>query len=158
MVAESGAVLLQPEAKRALVERVLPLAAVVTPNLPEARELTGLGPEAGAAELARAVRALGPRAVVVTGGHTESGADLFFDGEAEEQIEGARHPDGRLARLRLHALLGARRSPRPRHDADRGGSQGAADRLRGGRQRPARRRRGRGPGGRSRPRGAPPGT
>ncbi|MGZ5387886.1 MAG: bifunctional hydroxymethylpyrimidine kinase/phosphomethylpyrimidine kinase [Solirubrobacterales bacterium] len=94
MVAESGAILLQPEAKRALVERVFPLAAVVTPNLPEARELTGLGPEAGAAELARAVRALGPRAVVVTGGHTESGADLFFDGEAEEQIEGALHPAG----------------------------------------------------------------
>ncbi|MDP9188452.1 MAG: bifunctional hydroxymethylpyrimidine kinase/phosphomethylpyrimidine kinase, partial [Actinomycetota bacterium] len=47
MVAESGAVLLESEAKRALVERILPLAAVATPNLPEARELTGLGGEAG---------------------------------------------------------------------------------------------------------------
>ncbi len=41
MVAESGAVLLRPEAKRALIERILPRAAVVTPNLAEARELTG---------------------------------------------------------------------------------------------------------------------
>src|SRR5947209_5222964 len=38
MVAESGAVLLEPSACRALVERLLPRAAVVTPNLPEARE------------------------------------------------------------------------------------------------------------------------
>jgi hydroxymethylpyrimidine/phosphomethylpyrimidine kinase len=94
MVAESGAVLLQPAAKRALIERILPLAAVVTPNLPEARELTGLGEEAGPSELARAVHALGPRAAVVTGGHTESGADVFFDGDAEVAIEGAHHPAG----------------------------------------------------------------
>ena len=43
MVAESGAVLLDPDAKAALIERVLPRATVVTPNLPEARELAGLG-------------------------------------------------------------------------------------------------------------------
>src|SRR3954463_12538277 len=45
MVAESGARLLEPEAQSALVERVLPLATVVTPNLPEARALAG--PHAG---------------------------------------------------------------------------------------------------------------
>ncbi|HET8976362.1 MAG TPA: bifunctional hydroxymethylpyrimidine kinase/phosphomethylpyrimidine kinase [Solirubrobacterales bacterium] len=94
MVAESGAVLLRPEAKRALIERIFPLAAVVTPNVPEARELTGLGPDASPAELAHAVHALGPRAAVVTGGHTESGADVFYDGEADELIEGPRHPAG----------------------------------------------------------------
>jgi hydroxymethylpyrimidine/phosphomethylpyrimidine kinase len=94
MVAESGAVLLDPAAKRALIERVLPLAAVVTPNLPEARELTGMPPDAGQDELARAVHSLGPQAVVVTGGHTHDGDDLFFDGEHLERIEGARHPDG----------------------------------------------------------------
>jgi hydroxymethylpyrimidine/phosphomethylpyrimidine kinase len=93
MVAESGAVLLDPAAKRALVERVLPRATVVTPNLAEARELTGLH-EGGQEELARALRALGPRAVVVTGGHTEDGADLFFDGDRVERIEGPRHPGG----------------------------------------------------------------
>src|SRR6187549_3041509 len=42
MVAESGAVLLKPEARRAMIERILSLAAVATPNLGEARELTGL--------------------------------------------------------------------------------------------------------------------
>jgi hydroxymethylpyrimidine/phosphomethylpyrimidine kinase len=94
MVAESGAVLLQPEAKRALVERIFSRTAVVTPNLPEARELTGLGEDVEADELARAVHALGPRAVVVTGGHSESGTDLFFDGENVERIEGPRHPAG----------------------------------------------------------------
>jgi hydroxymethylpyrimidine/phosphomethylpyrimidine kinase len=94
MVAESGAVLLKPEAKRALIERILPKAAVVTPNLAEARELTGLGEEASPEELARAVHALGPGAAVVTGGHIEDGADRFFDGERLEVIEGARHPDG----------------------------------------------------------------
>jgi hydroxymethylpyrimidine/phosphomethylpyrimidine kinase len=93
MVAESGAVLLEPGAKRALVERILPLATVATPNLLEARELTGLA-QAGQEELARAVRALGPDAAVVTGGHTEAGADLFFDGEGLERIEGPRHQGG----------------------------------------------------------------
>jgi hydroxymethylpyrimidine/phosphomethylpyrimidine kinase len=97
MVAESGAVLLDPEAKRALIERVLPLATAVTPNLPEARELTGLGEDADPEELARAVKALGPGAAVVTGGHAEDqgqGADVFFDGDTFEHIEGTWHPDG----------------------------------------------------------------
>jgi hydroxymethylpyrimidine/phosphomethylpyrimidine kinase len=94
MVAESGAVLLEPGARRALAERVLPLAAVVTPNLAEARELSGLGEPASTQELAQAVHALGPKAVVVTGGHTEDGADLFFDGEVTESIGGPRYPDG----------------------------------------------------------------
>jgi hydroxymethylpyrimidine/phosphomethylpyrimidine kinase len=94
MVAESGAVLLKPEAKRALIERILPRAAVVTPNLAEARELAELGTDASPDELARAVRELGPDVAVVTGGHTDDGADRFFDGERLELIEGPRHPGG----------------------------------------------------------------
>ncbi len=94
MVAESGAVLLDPAAKEALVELILSRAAVATPNLGEARELSGLGESATSDELARAVRELGPRAVVVTGGHTADGADVFFDGETLEAIEGLRYPDG----------------------------------------------------------------
>ena len=93
MVAESGAVLLRPEAKRALIERILPRAAVITPNLAEAREVTAL-PDASPEELARAVVALGPAAAVVTGGHTEDGADRFFDGTDLELIEGPRYPGG----------------------------------------------------------------
>jgi hydroxymethylpyrimidine/phosphomethylpyrimidine kinase len=94
MVAESGAILLDEPARRALIEQLLPLAAVVTPNLPEARALSGAGEDASQEDLAREVLALGPAAVVVTGGHSESGADLFFDGTEAVPIEGERHPDG----------------------------------------------------------------
>jgi hydroxymethylpyrimidine/phosphomethylpyrimidine kinase len=94
MVAESGAVLLDEEARRALVERLLPLTAVATPNIPEARVLTGLGEGASQEQLVRGVVALGPKAVVVTGGHSEDLIDLFFDGEQLVEIPGERHPDG----------------------------------------------------------------
>jgi hydroxymethylpyrimidine/phosphomethylpyrimidine kinase len=94
MVSESGAVLLDEDARDALVERLLPLTSVSTPNIPEARVLTGLGEGASQEELARAVRALGPKAVVVTGGHSEELVDLFFDGEQVIEISGERHPDG----------------------------------------------------------------
>ena len=97
LVAESGAVLLDPGARAALIERLLPRATVATPNVLEARELTGLGDEASQEQLARAVQALGPRAAVVTGGHTEDGADVLFVGETGGdpiRIEGPRHPSG----------------------------------------------------------------
>jgi hydroxymethylpyrimidine/phosphomethylpyrimidine kinase len=94
MVAESGAVLLRPEAKQALIDRIVPRATVVTPNLAEARELTGLGPDSSPEDLARAVHALGPDVAVVTGGHLDDGADRFFDGEELAEIEGPRHPEG----------------------------------------------------------------
>ncbi|NLT04933.1 MAG: bifunctional hydroxymethylpyrimidine kinase/phosphomethylpyrimidine kinase [Solirubrobacterales bacterium] len=94
MVAESGARLLAAEAVDALRELILPRAAVVTPNLPEARALTGLGGDAAAEALAAAVLALGPRAVVVTGGHADPVADVFADRERTVAIPGERHPDG----------------------------------------------------------------
>ena len=94
MVSESGASLLDDEAREALVERLLPLTAVATPNIPEARVLTGAGEDADQEELARGVLALGPGAVVVTGGHSLGLVDLFFDGESLVEIPGERHPDG----------------------------------------------------------------
>lgn len=94
MVAESGAVLLEPGARGALVEQLLPLATVATPNLAEARELSGLGEGGGPSELAAAVRALGPRAVIVTGGHGSDGADLLDDGDDPLTIPGPLHPGG----------------------------------------------------------------
>jgi len=92
MVAESGAVLLAPEARQALIDNLLPRATVVTPNLPEARTLTS--DDLDAPELARKVHALGPRAVVVTGGHREPLADVFFDGQRLVELRGERHQDG----------------------------------------------------------------
>ena len=94
MVAESGAALLDPNAKAALIERILPLATVVTPNLAEARSLAGAGEGATPAELAETIQALGPEAVIVTGGHTEDGADTLYDGHGSLRIEGPRFPSG----------------------------------------------------------------
>jgi hydroxymethylpyrimidine/phosphomethylpyrimidine kinase len=107
MVAESGARLLAEDAVDALRSLVVPRATVVTPNLDEARVLAGDDTLDGL-ELARALHALGPRCVVVTGGHRDvtgaladaaggpAGAtvDLFFDGEQLTEIAGERHPDG----------------------------------------------------------------
>jgi hydroxymethylpyrimidine/phosphomethylpyrimidine kinase len=113
MVAESGATLLADDARQALCDLLLPRASVATPNIPEARVLAvherGAGaawpepaPEQRAASagepeshrLARAVRALGPTTVVVTGGHSDAAADAFFDGGQVVPVPGARHPDG----------------------------------------------------------------
>jgi hydroxymethylpyrimidine/phosphomethylpyrimidine kinase len=97
MVSESGAQLLEPTAREALIGLLLPRATVVTPNVPEARALVG---EVEAADhtpiesLARSVHALGPRNVVITGGHREQAIDVFFDGESLVEIPGERHPGG----------------------------------------------------------------
>ncbi|MEP6953487.1 MAG: bifunctional hydroxymethylpyrimidine kinase/phosphomethylpyrimidine kinase [Solirubrobacteraceae bacterium] len=93
MVAESGGRLLDADALDALVRHVISRATVVTPNLPEARVLAGDDTLEGEA-LARAVHALGPRAVVVTGGHREEAVDVLFDGERITELPGPRHPDG----------------------------------------------------------------
>jgi hydroxymethylpyrimidine/phosphomethylpyrimidine kinase len=93
MVAESGARLLDDDAQAALVELVIARATVVTPNLPEARVLAG-EPSLDGEELAQAVQALGPQAVVVTGGHREQAIDILFDGTRVVEIAGPRHPDG----------------------------------------------------------------
>jgi hydroxymethylpyrimidine/phosphomethylpyrimidine kinase len=99
MVAESGAELLQPKARGALIELLLPRATVVTPNLDEARRLLGRGPQRDpsgedVAGLARGIHALGPDVVVVTGGHRDCAVDVFFDGRQVVEIPGERYPDG----------------------------------------------------------------
>jgi hydroxymethylpyrimidine/phosphomethylpyrimidine kinase len=88
MVASSGAKLLQDDAADALVERLFPLATVVTPNLIEARALAG---EGSRRELAERIHELGAPAVVVTGGHGEDAVDYLFDGEHHVEIEVERH-------------------------------------------------------------------
>jgi hydroxymethylpyrimidine/phosphomethylpyrimidine kinase len=93
MVAESGARLLDLDAQRALVELVVARATVVTPNLPEARVLAG-DDDLDVEGLARAVHALGPGAVVVTGGHRERAVDVLYDGEHITEIAGERYADG----------------------------------------------------------------
>jgi hydroxymethylpyrimidine/phosphomethylpyrimidine kinase len=94
MVAESGARLLDDDACDALVEKLLPLVTIATPNIPEARVLSGLGDDVSQEDLARSVFMLGPDAVVVTGGHSAALVDLFFDGDEPVEIPGERHPGG----------------------------------------------------------------
>jgi hydroxymethylpyrimidine/phosphomethylpyrimidine kinase len=94
MVSESGAVLVDAAARAALVDTLLPRASVITPNLPEARVLAGDGAPGDVEDLARALHALGPDVVVITGGHREEATDVLFDGDGIHLIPGERHPDG----------------------------------------------------------------
>lgn len=89
MIATSGARLLQPEAVRALVSELLPLATVTTPNLDEAVVLAGQ--PGSRRELAERIFELGPAAVIVTGGHGEKPVDHFFDGRQHFEISVLRH-------------------------------------------------------------------
>ena len=85
MIAASGARLLEEDAVAMIREQLIPLATVVTPNIPEAEVLTGIkitGRD-GMEEAARRIHAMGPRYVVVKGGHLEGDEksdDLLFDG------------------------------------------------------------------------------
>jgi hydroxymethylpyrimidine/phosphomethylpyrimidine kinase len=92
MVSESGARLLDDDACDALINDLLPLVTIATPNIPEARVLSGLGDDASQEDLARAIQLLGPDTVVVTGGHSDALVDLFFDGDEPVEIPGERHP------------------------------------------------------------------
>jgi hydroxymethylpyrimidine/phosphomethylpyrimidine kinase len=80
MIASSGARLLEDDAVESLVDRLFPLATVVTPNSDEAEVLVGPGTPT---EQARRLVDLGARAAVVTGGGS---GDLFFDGATELEI------------------------------------------------------------------------
>jgi len=83
MVAKSGDQLLQPEARAALADRILPLALLVTPNLPEAEVLAGMrvAETEDMEEAARRIHLMGARYVLVKGGHLKGDAtDLLWNG------------------------------------------------------------------------------
>jgi hydroxymethylpyrimidine/phosphomethylpyrimidine kinase len=101
LISSSGARLLDDAGEHALRSLLLPLARVVTPNIPEAQALTGVAIDGPAAmrAAARALRRLGARAVVITGGHSLDGddradrrrvIDLLFDGRAFTEFATAR--------------------------------------------------------------------
>ena len=93
MVATSGHRLLVPEAEQTLKEVLLPLADVLTPNIPEAEVLTGKTIEnlSDMEEAAKAIGAMGAKAVLVKGGHrVEDATDILFDGQKLHYFKGKR--------------------------------------------------------------------
>lgn len=85
MISKSGYDLLQPDAKEALISKLLPMATVVTPNLLEAEVITGLK-IASQHDMERAaveIHKMGAKYVLVKGGHLEGEAvDILFDGKS----------------------------------------------------------------------------
>jgi phosphomethylpyrimidine kinase len=97
MVAKGGASLLDPEAVEALRSRLLPLATVITPNLPEAAVLLGERETADRATMgdqARRLLALGPAAVLLKGGHLagEESPDVLVTRERTDWFDAPRIP------------------------------------------------------------------
>jgi len=93
MVSKSGHYLLRPEAKEELVKVLFPIAAVVTPNIPEAELITNIKIEnlEQMKMAARVIYELGPACVVVKGGHlTEDAVDVLYDGTDFRYYRGAR--------------------------------------------------------------------
>jgi len=95
MVAATGAKLLQDDAIETLKTRLFPLATVITPNLREASALAGVPyrEDADRRGLAEILHALGPGAVIVTGGHGAEAVDWLYDGEQHVPIPVARYVD-----------------------------------------------------------------
>jgi hydroxymethylpyrimidine/phosphomethylpyrimidine kinase len=95
MVAKGGAALLQAEAVDALKTKLLPLAYLVTPNIPEAEILAGMPitTRDAMAEAAKRIHALGCANVLIKGGHLETGdtvTNVLFDGTTVERFEAPR--------------------------------------------------------------------
>jgi hydroxymethylpyrimidine/phosphomethylpyrimidine kinase len=93
MVSKSGDPLLRPDARRALVDRILPLALVVTPNLPEAGALSGfpVTDRESMEAAAHRIGDLGPSHVLIKGGHLKGDPhDLLWDGHVFREFRGER--------------------------------------------------------------------
>jgi hydroxymethylpyrimidine/phosphomethylpyrimidine kinase len=105
LIASSGVRLLSLKGEAAMRASLIPLAAVVTPNIPEAEALAGIAirSQAERREAAIAIHRMGPRAVVIKGGHPFTGAapgskadDLFYDGRRFIVLEDDRVPDASM--------------------------------------------------------------
>ena len=95
MVSKSGYKLLLPDAVTTLVDKLLPLATIVTPNIPEAEIIAemGINDLKDMEEAARRIFKLGPHNVLVKGGHLpDQATDILFDGKQFYRLNAARIP------------------------------------------------------------------
>lgn len=133
MVSKNGHHLLSPDAVAALRRDILPLAEIVTPNLPEAEVLLGCAPIRTLADMraaARALRAFGSRIVLLKGGHLEGpeSIDVIDDGSAQIELHSPRiatqntHGTGCTLSAAITALL-------PQHDNPADAIRAAKDYL-----------------------------
>jgi len=93
MYAKNGSPLMEESAIDTLINQIVPLAGVVTPNVPEAEQMTGFKIDSPGMmrEAARAIHRMGCRAVVVKGGHIGGDAtDVLFDGDGFYDFSAAR--------------------------------------------------------------------
>lgn len=95
MVSKGGAVLLDSDAREAIIKELFGLALIVTPNIPEAEEITGrkIGTLADMKRAAEKIKSAGPQYVLLKGGHLETMADaidVFFDGQTHYEIKAPR--------------------------------------------------------------------
>ncbi|MGL6106235.1 bifunctional hydroxymethylpyrimidine kinase/phosphomethylpyrimidine kinase [Romboutsia sp.] len=88
MISKSGYSLLQPEAKKSLIEELIPMAYIITPNVPEAEEITGITINnlEDMKAVGKKILALGPKYVLMKGGHLEGDAVDVLIGENTFEI------------------------------------------------------------------------
>lgn len=141
MVATTGAVLLEKEAIETYKDILIPEADLITPNIPEAKVLSGLEikTEKDMENAAERIMEYGCRAVLVKGGHlVHDAVDILFDGKQFYRYEGKRIKTKKHPRYGLHAFRSARRQTGGRGNADEGccGSKRISyRRYRGGKRR-----------------------
>ena len=110
MIAKGGASLLQQEAVQALKEYLLPVATVITPNVPEAEVLTGMEIHnvEDSKEAAKVLHELGAKYVLMKGGHAEYQGneviDFLFDGENLLSLEASEFLQSKRMEVGVHLL------------------------------------------------------
>lgn len=95
MVSKGGDVLLDTGAREAMVNELFKLALIVTPNIPEAEEITAskISSLSGMKQAAEAIKSMGPEYVLIKGGHLESlpdAVDVFYDGLSHYELKAPR--------------------------------------------------------------------
>ena len=129
MISKTGHALLKPEAIDAVKTQLFPLALLVTPNIHEAQQLSGIEIKtlADARRAAKVIHKFGCKYVLIKGGHlpAERATDLLYDGRFFQCVQRGVHRYPPHTWHRLHVRLGHRRPSRTRqiHERRRTDSQ-----------------------------------